>query len=400
MALLSGVAFAQPSTRPSPTPSATSSGASVSTDAAMKETKELLDQEVKETGRTAYSPETAVKFKDSDNVYVKSVLSIDFTKGKANVTLPLFKGLSPKGSPVYFIITDSSDFDVAKQMGINFAPKLRHAIGSASVQNVTFNDGVITFKGDVDFSPKRAEVAGSPTPFPPAVAKPGGLADLRWSSLVAMPSGVILNVQMVHNGTGDQDRVLAVDLKRQTVTLSIVNGYQGGKEYFYHLVTEASDPLPATLEKGVYSPTLGLIPAVGMAEPSENSALLGFSPVLNGITDPKSGQDQGFADSIANGGIDPINVFPIGPSNDDRSDNNNYSPMWDAHVSMWTDAAIAENKVRRITSFEDLKSLIDDGLVTSAWINPPGPGNQFVFGLRPTHAIVNCPVIAHPLLTN
>ncbi len=90
----------------------------------------------------------------------------------------------------------------------------------------------------------------------------------------------------------------------------------------------------------------------------------------------------------------------IGPSNDDRSDNNNYSPMWDAHVSMWTDAAIAENKVRRITSFEDLKSLIDDGLVTSAWINPPGPGNQFVFGLRPTHAIVNCPVIAHPLLTN
>ncbi len=80
MALLSGVAFAQPSTRPSPTPSATSSGASVSTDAAMKETKELLDQEVKETGRTAYSPETAVKFKDSDNVYVKSVLSIDFPK--------------------------------------------------------------------------------------------------------------------------------------------------------------------------------------------------------------------------------------------------------------------------------------------------------------------------------
>jgi hypothetical protein len=29
-------------------------------------------------------------------------------------------------------------------------------------------------------------------------------------------------------------------------------------------------------------------------------------------------------------------------------------------------------------------------------INPPGPGNDFVFGLRPTNAIVNCPVIAQP----
>ena len=128
--------------------------------------------------------------------------------------------------------------------------------------------------------------------------------------------------------------------------------------------------------------------------------LLGFSPVVNGITDTRTGQDQGFAASLANGGIDPINVFPVGPDNDDPSDDNNYSPMWDAHVSMWTDAAIQDNKVRRITSFEDLKGLIDAGLVTSAMINPAGPGNGFMFGLRPTNAIVNCPVIAHPVLTD
>ena len=35
-------------------------------------------------------------------------------------------------------------------------------------------------------------------------------------------------------------------------------------------------------------------------------------------------------------------------------------------------------------------------LVTSASINPPGPGNSYVGGLRPTRAIINCPVIAHP----
>ena len=35
-------------------------------------------------------------------------------------------------------------------------------------------------------------------------------------------------------------------------------------------------------------------------------------------------------------------------------------------------------------------------LLTSAEINPPGPGNPYVGGLRPTKAIINCPVIAQP----
>jgi hypothetical protein len=316
------------------------------------------------------------------------------------VTLPLFKGLSPKGEAVYYIITDASDFEVAKQMGINFAPKMKHGAGTPGAQKVTLNGGMIKFKGDVDFAPKYEAVAGSPMPFPPKVAKPGAMADAEWSSLVVMPSGVVLNVQMVHNASGDHDRAKDVDLKKQTVTLSLLDGYQGGKQYFYHLVTDVSADLPAVLEKGVYAPKLALIPEAGKSEPSDKSALLGFSPVLNGITDTKTGQDQGFAASLANGGIDPINIFPVGPNNDDSSDNNNYSPMWDAHVNMWTDAAIKDKKVRRITSFEDLKGLIDGGLVTSADINPAGPGNQFMFGLRPTNALVNCPVIAHPVLTN
>jgi hypothetical protein len=363
------------------------------------EAQALLATAAKESGRPSYSEATAVKFKPSDNVYLKSALAVDFTLGKATATLPLYKGLSPQGEPVYYIITEASDFDVAKQLGVNFSPKMKYAIGSTGAQTVTLSKGLIKFKGNVDFAPQYQVEPGSPNPFPPKVAKPGAIGDAQWSSMVVMPSQVVLNVQMVHNASGSHDRLVALDLKQRTVTMSILDGFQGGRQYFYHLVTDVSAEVPSVLEKGVFTPRLANIPKVGKSTPSDRSALLGFSPVLNGITDTRTGQHQGFTASLANGGIDPINIFPIPPSNDDRSAANNYSPLWDAHVNMWTDAAIKANKVRRITSFEDLQGLVKAGLVISASINPEGPGNPWLFGLRPTQAVINCPVIAHPVLS-
>lgn len=90
------------------------------------------------------------------------------------------------------------------------------------------------------------------------------------------------------------------------------------------------------LEKGVFAPRLAMLPTFGKSEPTDDSALLAFSPNANGITTLNSGQEQGFAASLANGGIDPINVFPLGPNNADSSESNSYSPLWDAHVSAWT----------------------------------------------------------------
>jgi hypothetical protein len=90
---------------------------SAMTAAAMSEAKDLLELQAKGTGRKAYSPETAVKFKASDNVFLKSALAIDFSYRKATVTLPLFRGLSPKGEPVYYIVTEASDFEVARPWG-------------------------------------------------------------------------------------------------------------------------------------------------------------------------------------------------------------------------------------------------------------------------------------------
>jgi hypothetical protein len=356
----------------------------------------LLSTEAAESGRSAYTPETGVAFRPSWHVWIKSALAIDFTYRKASVTLPIFRGVQGDGKTAYYIITDASDFDVAKQMGINFSPKLAKAAGTAGAQNVTLANGVMHFPGSVDFSPVYQVVAGPPpTYFPPRVAVPGGVGNAKWSPVVVLPSGLVLNAQEVHNSSGSHKRVKSLDLKKMTVTLSILDGVQGGHQYYYHLVTDASAAVPAVLEKGVYAPKLAKVPAFGKSLLSDDSALLGFSPVLNGKTVEGSGDDQGFSTALHNG-IDPINVFPIPPDNDDST--NNYSPLWDAHVSQWTAKAIAEGKVHRIHSMSEQKQLIKEGYLTSAFINPPGPGNAYVGGLRPTQAIIDCPVVAQPEL--
>jgi len=365
---------------------------------AQKEASALNAFESRESHRPAYNPNAPSKFKESDHVFVRSALAVDFTYRQATVTLPLFRGLDPKGESVYYILTDASDFEFAKALGINYSPKLRKAAGSPGAQTATINNGLITFKGNVDFSRVYKVVPGSPDPFPPAVADPGAVADADWSSIVVLPSGTVINAQIVHNKTGSHLRVKDIDLKRRTVTLSILDGTQGGKQYFYHLVTDASASLPAVLEKGVFAPRLSMLPTFGKSEPTDDSALLAFSPNVNGISKLNSGQEQGFVSSLVNGGIDPINVFPLGPNNDDSSESNNYSPLWDAHISLWTPKAIQEGKVHRILSMEEQKQLIADGYLTSATGDASSPMNPFVGGLHPAGLIINCPVIAQPEL--
>ena len=299
---------------------------------------------------------------------------------------------------MYYVLTDASDFEFARALGINYAPKLRKAAGSPGSQNVRIKDGLINFKGNVDFSPVYRVVPGSPDPFPPKVADPGAVADADWSSIVVLPSGIVINAQIVANNSGTHDRLKNIDIKNRTVTLSILDGVQGERQYFYHLVTDASASLPAVLEKGVFAPRLAMLPTFGKSEPTDNSALLGFSPNVNGISTLDSGQEQGFVASLSNGGIDPINVFPLGPDNNNSSESNNYSPLWDAHISLWTPNAIQQGKVHRILSMDEQKQLIADGYLTSATGDADSPANSFVGGLHPAGLIINCPVIAHPEL--
>lgn len=367
---------------------------------ALEEADLLLDVYSREAG-VSKSLFARQRFTEEQNVFLRSTLAVANLEDpdQANATLPLFKGTGPDGDDYYYIITEAANFYVAQILGVNYAPKLVYGRGTGGDQEVTFERGRIKFKGAVDFSPERRLEAGDgPSAFPPAVAEPGAVADEEWSSLVVLPSGSVINAQVVANGTGHHDRLISIDKARRTVTLQLLDGFQGGDQFYYHLVTDSSDPVAATIELGVYAPRLANLPRFGASTVFDQSALLGFSPNVNGETGADNPERQGLNSTIVDDDRDPINVFPLDPANDQQFFNN-YSPMWDAHLNQWTDEAIAAGERRRITGFEDLFDLVERGLVES-FSGSPGPENGFVAGLRASNAIINCPVIAQPFEEN
>jgi len=364
----------------------------------LKEADELLTTAAKERN---ISKEDFMKILINDkrysaeqNVFFPSALAVDFSKKW--VTLPVYKGIGPSGNPTYYIITEAADFKVAKKLGVNYAPKLVNGRGTAGSQDVKIENGMLKFKGDVDFSPVRSLEPGVfPNTFPPAKAQPGSVGDMEYSPLIVFPSGSVMSASIVANSTGKHDHLVSIDYVKGTVVFELLDGFEGGEQYYFHLVTESSDKGAATIERGTYTPRLAKLPMFGKSMPSDKSALLGFAPTANGETGANNPQRQGLNSTILDGpAFDPLNVFPLDPDNN-KEENNNYSPMWDAHIYVWTDAAIQAGKRRQVKSIADLKKLFTDGLVTNAPANMGDP-NPLIAGLKPTGAIINCPVIAQP----
>jgi hypothetical protein len=110
-----------------------------------------------------------------------------------NFTLPLYYGVSAAKTSYWWIATDTSDEGNAKQLGLNFAPKLRFAaqgetdsgLKGAEQLNIV-NNTVFGRVGMVDFSPARTIVRGDASPFPPKTAQPGSVGDDNYTPLVQL----------------------------------------------------------------------------------------------------------------------------------------------------------------------------------------------------------------------
>ncbi|MEP6814707.1 MAG: hypothetical protein ABI873_04050 [Marmoricola sp.] len=363
----------------------------------------------------------------SKKILLKSAQQVNLHND--TVRLPLHRG-EFHGKTYWYILTESSDFGLARDLDVNFAPKLANAaIGCpACVQPVTlttpdnnkFGEGVVHFAGVPDFSPNRVLEPG-PAVFPPAKATPGAVAGKGYSPFIRFDgSSVIYNAPIVAVGDGPfdvthhsntADRVLAIhpadkvrggQFSQPTVDVLFVRGFDAGQPIIY-LSTEASDPVAAVLERATFIPLLNQSSFLG-GDDFLASARERIFPFINGQTGNRNPQAQGIRHLILDGhatedaslanksllkalrdGGDLLNSLGDFPSLADPRHANAYSPLWDAQFGQWTPRAIKRGLNKRQTDENKILNLVArrPDLITGA--------NGTDYGS--TGFIINCPII-------
>ncbi|MBV8435010.1 MAG: hypothetical protein JO029_12090, partial [Candidatus Eremiobacteraeota bacterium] len=274
---------------------------------------------------------------------------------------------------VWYVVTDASQAGTAKKYRVDYAPDIAN-LGDAAISAATTQGGIVQFSGAPDFSPRRSYVAGA-TGFPPSSAKPGSVADAAYSPFVRV-NGIagVLNAPIVATGDGPfdvtthantEDRVVAIDSSKRTVTLVLARGFFNGKPVFY-LSTDASDPVAAAVERATYVPRLakasgaGAIPiGVVAIGPKDGSAAQGLAYLA--LKTPL-GEDA-TAENAATIGS-PFNVLSLVPNASAPYAQNGYSPLWTVFV-------VGTAQTTRLTSFTEIAPMS-----------------------KPAGFVVNCPAIA------
>ena len=347
------------------------------------------------------------------------------------VTMPLYQGHNADGTTVWYVLTDTTNKEIAEQMGLIFSAKLRYADKFGAVRSATLdqNAAFVFEAGVIDFSPVRRLVPGSPTPLPATSYSPGSVADAYYSPVVRTPDNVYYNAPVIAfnvsaavlqrwaGGNPDysvvHDKVVAINPANFSVVLKMTVGFSFSKPIFY-LSTDASDPFVATLESSTWAPAL-----VGVNQttrdidsiPGQGNERLGL--VVNGPVNPFPGTVHPYRQGVysaIDGQGDPLNVSHT--HNDLSFDllchavrlptclvllclfqifggiptvNLDYSPLWDVEMIEWTQPAITSGYVTRITSFlPDLFSFQAKGLIQAY-----GGGS-----IRRSGLIINCPTLA------
>jgi hypothetical protein len=366
---------------------------------------------------------------------VESALQVNLSK--ESVRLPLYPGKAPDGTKVWYVLLDSSDAGLARDLGVNYAPKLSNLANNceACVQTVKlenpapsdnkFGPGVIDFAGVPDFSPDRVAEPG-PDGFPLAKFQPGAVAGPGYSPFIRIEgSPVVYNAPIVATGDGPfdvvhhrntGDRVLDVHIgapspqgqfNESWADLLLVKGFDAGQPILY-LSTDAGQPLTSVLERSTYVPALDNAATNGGDDflGSARERLFGF---INGQTGTDNPQAQGFQhlakdglvghdaaasdtqliNALRNGG-DLLNVFGDFPTETDQRHALAYSPLWDAQLGLWTkkavDAGLNRRQVDEVQAFNLAAQRPD--LITGV---DPATGNPAPYGS--VGVDINCAVI-------
>jgi len=318
---------------------------------------------------------------------VQGPTSFRENSGPTVVTYPLYHGTS-HGRDVSYVITDASNLSVAQALGVNYAPKLAQAAGTAAVENSTSQVGSgngIDFPASVDFSPAHVLIP-SASGFPPAAAQPGAVGEPGYSPLVQVvfrDQTVVLDAPQIANATGQADKIVSIATNQRTVSYRETDGCYDNESVHYASF-DASDPGAAAIEDVTYAPNLNAAPSAGCADPAVVAANCSREPLIaftNGQTGAANPQRQGLNAAILDG-PPPLNLLKEVPHPGALFD---YSPMWDVHLETWTGAAVAAGLNPRQTDFSAALQQVADGNATGSPAGNPFGASGF---------IVNCPVVS------
>ena len=323
----------------------------------------------------------------------KRITKLFLTSGQVDlkqevIRLPLHRGHLSSGETVWFVLTDVSDLDTSKKMGLTWAPSLREARNLASTRVAEIDEfNNFTFKsGRVDFSPVQRLTAGeTPNFFPPKLARAGSVGDAHYSPLVrvANRNDIVFNAPMIAFNVGPEkisfcdgnpdysvvtDSVAKICPATGTVDLKLRFGFADGKHLRY-LSFDANSEKSATLEASTFAPAESDILKSGATQI--------IYTIVNGKTGRNDPDRQGLNSALRGDGpsLDVLADFKeISPG---------YSPMWDVQLAEWTQETIKKKQRKLITDGDDLLAKSEAGLLVS-----PGGGP-----VRTTGNLVNCPVV-------
>jgi hypothetical protein len=297
------------------------------------------------------------------------------------------------GRRVWYVLTDTSDREEAKALGLLFSAKLKYTEFSARGGRLN-SERVLVFRGgSVDFSPERRVEPGTGTDaFPPRVAEPGSRGSRGYSPLVRVRNvgNTVYNAPIVAGNVSAErlnefcdgnvdhsivhDNVVKICPREQTVTLRATTGFSFARPILY-LSTDANDEVAAALEGVTFAPGLRDVSVGG--DDSAFSAIERIFVATNGPTGRDNPQRQGLNSALRGEGS-ALNVFGGIPTVA-----NDYSPLWDANIYSWTREAIERGY--RSRNFEEFRIL---GLAAQGHITGPNGGEFGSSGI-----IINCPPI-------
>ena len=354
---------------------------------------------------------------------ITSATRVDLTRDFA--TLPLHQGTA-QGETVWFVITDVSDATLAQELGVNHSPKLSNISQGcpACAQTVSSDDPVlgrapVEFEGAPDFSPDRTAIAG-PTAFPPQSFTVGAIGRPNYSPFVTVKgTGIVYNAPIVATGDGPfdvtthtdtHDRTLGIDTENMTADMLFVRGFSNGEPILY-LSFESSDAFTAMGERSTFVPALSDSPFQngGGETDSARASIFTFVNAKTGLESDSTrgaaageGRAQGLTHAFVDGfvgrdaavanpevleslrlGADVSNIFDVFPTNTRLSDREEYSPLWDLQLGVYSDEAVAEGLNGLKTDANVVRRLAAEGLITSPGGQPLGSAN----------VLINCPAL-------